>query len=87
MLKSRSATLVQNSSQRRDGSNRYIHIKITGVNGYFIDAMNPGGDNLDTADQICRMAEFLIDSINQTQHAEVSNCYTCTQVIQEDRRK
>ena len=47
----------------RDGSNRYTHIKITGGKGYLIDTINPGGDNLYTADQICRMVEFLIDNI------------------------
>ena len=31
--------------------------------GYFIDTINPGRDNLYTADQICRMMEFLIDNI------------------------
>ena len=31
--------------------------------GYFIDTINPGRDNLYTADQICRMVEFLIDNI------------------------
>ena len=30
---------------------------------YFIDIINPGGDNLYAADQICRMVEFLIDNI------------------------
>ena len=43
--------------------NRYTHIKITSGKGYFIDTINPGGDNLYTADQICRMVEFLIDNI------------------------
>ena len=38
------------------------YIKISGK-GYFIDTINPGGDNLYTADQICRMVEFLIDNI------------------------
>ena len=28
-----------------------------------MDTINPGGDNLYTADQICRMVEFLIDNI------------------------
>ena len=28
------------------------HIKITDGKGYFIDTINPGGDNLYTADQI-----------------------------------
>ena len=32
--------------------------------GYFIDTINPGRDNLCTADQICRMVEFLIDNIS-----------------------
>ena len=39
------------------------HIKITSGKGCFIDTINPGGDNLYTADQICRMVEFLIDNI------------------------
>ena len=87
MLKSQIVTLVQNSSRRRDRSNRYIHIKITGRNGYFIDTINPGGDNLYTADQICTMEEVLFDKINPTQCAKISNCYTCTQLIQEERWK
>ena len=41
----------------------YTHIKITSGKGYFIDTINPGGDNLYTADQICRMVEFLIGNI------------------------
>ena len=49
--------------KRRNRSNRYTHIKITSGKGYFIDTINPGGDNLYTADQICRMVEFLIDNI------------------------
>ena len=52
-----------NSFKKRDGSNRYTHIKITGGKGYVIDTINPGGDNLYAADQICRMVEFLIDNI------------------------
>ena len=63
LLKSRITALVHNSFKRRDGSNRYTHIKITSGKGYFIDTINPGGDNLYTADQICRIVEFLIDNI------------------------
>ena len=55
--------LVHNSFKRRDGSNRYTHINLTSGNGYFIDTINPGGDNLYTADQLCRMVEFLTDNI------------------------
>ena len=61
LLKSRITALIHNSFKRRNGSNRYTHIKIT--SGNFIDTINLGGDNLYTADQICRMVEFLIDNI------------------------
>ena len=63
LLKSRITALIHNSFKRRNGSNRYPHIKITSGKGYFTDTINPGGDDLYTADQICRMVEFLIDSI------------------------
>ena len=63
LLKSRIIALIHNSFKRRNGSNRYTHIKITSGKGYFIDTINPGEDNLYTADQICRMVEFLIDNI------------------------
>ena len=85
MLKPRIATLVHNSFKRRDGSNKYIHIEITGGKGYFTETINLGEDNLYTEDQICRMVEFPIDNINQTQYAEVSNCNTCTKLISEER--
>ena len=38
-------------------------MKITSGKGYFIDTINSGGDNLHTADQICRKVEFLNDNI------------------------
>ena len=62
LLKSRITTPVHNSFKRRDGSNRYTHTKITSGKWYFIDIINPGGDNLYTADQVCRMIEFFIDN-------------------------
>ena len=61
--KSQITALIHNSFKRKNRSNRYTHIKITSGKGYFIDTINPGGDNLYTADQICRMVEFLIDNI------------------------
>ena len=63
LLKSRITTLVHSSFKGSDGSDRYTHTKITSGKGYFIDIINPGGDNLYTADQVCRMIEFLIDNI------------------------
>ena len=62
-FKSRITALIHNSFNRRNGSNRYTHIKTTSGKGYFIDTINPGGDNLCTAHQICRMVEFLNDNI------------------------
>ena len=63
LLKSRITALIHNSFKRRNGNKRYTHIKIMSGKGYFIDTINPGGDNLYTADQICRMVELLIDNI------------------------
>ena len=61
LLNSRITALVHNSFKRRDGSNGYTHIKITSGKGY--RSWRRCGDNLCTADQICRMLEFLIDNI------------------------
>ena len=61
LVKSRITALVHNSFKRRDGSNRYTHIQLQVE--YFIDTINPGGDNLYTAHRMCRMVESLIDSI------------------------
>ena len=47
----------------RDGSVRYTHIKVTRAQGYFTHDINDGADNLYTADNICKMIEFLIDDI------------------------
>ena len=63
LLKSRITALIHSSFKRRNGNNRHTHIKIMSGKGHFIDTINRGGDNLYTADQICRMAEFLIDNI------------------------
>ena len=63
LLKSQITALIHNLFKRRNKSNRYTQIKITSGNGYFIDTINPGGDTLYTADQICRMVEFLVDNI------------------------
>ena len=63
LLQSPITALIHNSFKRRNGSNRYTHINLRVERGIFIDTINPGGDNLYTADQICRMVEFLIDNI------------------------
>ena len=46
-----------------DGSVRYTHIKVTRAMGYVTHDINGGGDNMYSADKICKMIEFLIDNI------------------------
>ena len=63
LLKSRISNLVHNAFRKKDGSVRYTHIKVTRAQGYFTHGINGGGDNMYTADSICKMIEFLIDNI------------------------
>ena len=53
LLKSRISNLVHNAFRKKDGSVRNTHIKI----------IYGGGYNMYTADNICKMIEFLIDNI------------------------
>ena len=62
-LKSRIGNLVHNAFRKEDGSVRYTHIKVTRAQVYFIHDINGGADNMYTADNICKMIEFLIDNI------------------------
>ena len=63
LLKSRISNLVHNAFRKKDGSVRYTHIKVTRAEGHFTHDINGGGDNMYTADNICKMIEFLIDNI------------------------
>ena len=63
LLKSRISNLVHNAFRKKHGSVRYTHIKVTRAKGYFTHDINGGGDNMYTADNICKMIEFLIDNI------------------------
>ena len=56
-------SLIHNAFRKKDGSVRYTHIKVTRAKGYFTHDINGGGDNMYTADNICKMIEFLIDNI------------------------
>ena len=62
LLKSRISNLVHNAFRKKDGSKRYTHIKVRRVKRYFAHDINGGGDNMYTADNICKMIEFLIDN-------------------------
>ena len=63
LLKSRISNLVHNAFRNKDGSVRYTHIKVTRAKGYFTHDINGGRDGMYTADNICKMIEFLIDNI------------------------
>ena len=63
LLKSRIGNRVHNAFRKKDGSVRYTHIKVTRAKGYFTHDINGGGDGMYTADNICKMTEFLIDNI------------------------
>ena len=63
LLKSRISNPVHNAFRKKDGSVRYTHIKVTRAKVYFTHDINGGGDGMYTADNICKMIEFLIDSI------------------------
>ena len=61
LLKSRISNLLHNTFRKKDGNVGYIHIKVTRAKRYFPHDINGGGDNMYTADNICKMIEFLID--------------------------
>ena len=63
LLKSRISNLVHNTFRKNDASVRYTHIKVTRAQGYFTHDINGSGNNMYTADNICKMIEFLIDNI------------------------
>ena len=63
LLKSRISNLVHDAFRKKDGSVRYTHIKVTRTQGYFTHDINGGGNNMYTADNICKMIECLIDNI------------------------
>ena len=63
LFKTRISNLVHNAFRKKNGSVRYTHIKVTRAKGYFIHDINGGGDKMYTADNICKIIEFLIDSI------------------------
>ena len=63
LLKSRISNLVHHAFRKKAGSVRYTHIKVTRAQGYFTDDINGSGDNVYSANNICKMIEFLIDNI------------------------
>ena len=62
LLKSRMNSIINNAFRHKNGATRCTHIKVGGNKSYFTsDPLN--GDNKYTANDICKMIEFLVDNI------------------------
>ena len=62
LLKSRMNSIINNAFKHKNGATRYTHIKVCRNKSYFTsDPLN--GDNKYTANDICKMIEFLVDNI------------------------
>ena len=62
LLKSCMNSIINNAFKHKNGATRYTHIKFCGNRSYFTsDPLN--GDNKYTANDICKMIEFLVDNI------------------------
>ena len=62
LLKSRMNSIISNAFKCKNGATRYTHINVGRNKSYFTsDPLN--GDNKYTANDICKMVEFLVDNI------------------------
>ena len=62
LLKSRMNNIINNAFKHKNGATGYTHIKVGRNKSYFTsDPLN--GDNKYTANDICKMIEFLVDNI------------------------
>ena len=62
LLKSRMNNIINNAFKHKNGATRYTHIKVGRNKSHFTsDPLN--GDNKYTANDICKMIEFLVDNI------------------------
>ena len=62
LLKSRMNSITNNAFEYKNGATWYTHIKVGRNKSYFTsDPLN--GDNKYTANDICKMVEFLVDNI------------------------
>ena len=62
LLKSRMNNIINNAFKYKNGATRYTHIKVGRNKSYFTsDPLN--GDNKYTANDICKVIEFLVDNI------------------------
>ena len=62
LLKPHMNNIINNAFKHKNGATRYIHIKVGRNKSYFTsDPLN--GDNKYTANDTCKMTEFLVDNI------------------------
>ena len=62
LLKSHMNNIINNAFKHKNGATRYTHIKVGRNKSYFTsDPLN--GDNKYTANDICKMIEFLVDNM------------------------
>ena len=62
LLKSRMNNIIKNAFKHKNGTTRYTHIRVGRNKSYFTsDPSN--GDNKYTANDICKMTEYLVDNI------------------------
>ena len=54
--------IINNAFKHKNGATRYTHIKV-GRNKSYFTSDPPNGDNKYTANDICKMIEFLVDNI------------------------
>ena len=62
LLKSRMNNIINNAFKHKNGATRYTHIKV-GRNKSYFTSDHLIGDNKYTANDICKMIEFLVDNI------------------------
>ena len=62
LLKSRMISIINNAFKYKNGATRYTHIKV-GRNKSYLTSDPLNGDNKYTANDICKMIEFLVDNI------------------------
>ena len=62
LLKSRMNNIINNAFKHKNGATQYTHIKVGRNKSYFTsDPLN--SDNKYTANNFCKMTEFLVDNI------------------------
>ena len=62
LFKSRMNNIINNAFEDKNGTTRYTHIKVGRNKSYFAsDSLN--GDSKYTANDICKMIEFLVDNM------------------------